>query len=104
MWGLDIAGPGDKVIYATHPNRPLGTISMIDYASDSVTVMWDDSSLMPRYQDFPMACLSNGTLVLQQQQLGLPVGSVKCECGTSIALGCQDHPDFHSFWCPIKPK
>lgn len=94
MWSWDIPGPGDKVIYVTHPNKPLGTVSMIDYNSDSVTIMWDDASLMPRYQDFPLACLSNGTLVAQQ--LGLPAGLVKCECGTSIALGSQDDLMFHS--------
>lgn len=26
----------------------------------------------------------------------------KCECGTSITLGKDDHPMHHSSWCPIK--
>lgn len=29
----------------------------------------------------------------------------KCECGTSITMGKEDHPDFHNpDYCPISPK
>lgn len=25
----------------------------------------------------------------------------KCECGSSVTLGKEDHPQFHSDYCPI---
>lgn len=29
----------------------------------------------------------------------------KCECGTSITMGAKDdHPMFHSDWCPLYKK
>ena len=26
---------------------------------------------------------------------------IRCECGVSITMGQDDHPQFHSEWCPI---
>jgi hypothetical protein len=30
--------------------------------------------------------------------------SPKCQCGTSITLGRDDHPMHHSSWCPVKTE
>jgi len=37
----------------------------------------------------------------------LPKGKyekTKCECGTTIAMGKDDHPSYHSDWCPIRKE
>lgn len=28
----------------------------------------------------------------------------KCECGTSITMGPDDAPEYHSDWCPVSPN
>ena len=42
---------------------------------------------------------------------GLPSGAAnepppkpKCECGMTIALDKEDHPSYHSDWCPVKKE
>ena len=38
--------------------------------------------------------------------LELPKPAPKCQCGTSITMGKDDAPEYHSTWCPVyvKPK
>jgi hypothetical protein len=32
---------------------------------------------------------------------GAPIREHKCECGVTITMGKDDHPEYHSDYCPI---
>jgi hypothetical protein len=101
---------GDEYEFATHPDRPVGKVKWVDYHSGKVSIEWNNAQLIPRIQEFSIHDFSNGVMVEalpwglfgadMYQPLTNSYGP-KCECGTSITLGSQDDPMFHSDYCPI---